>query len=162
MTEYRTDGVTYDTNTQTYDSHYLAGNYYSYIAATAGTGTSATSNLTKATDSICPKGFELPTSDSSFNSTPGSYNLLTNAYSIGSNTIGGAAMRSAPLFFVRSGYVNPTYYLDDASGSGYYWSSVAISSSTAHHLYFYSNYVNPSVSYRRYYGLSVRCVAPSA
>ena len=106
MTEYRIDGVTYDANTQTYDAHYLAGNYYSYVAATAGTGASVTSGGSKAPDSICPKGFELPTSGSSFNSTPGSfYNLLTNAYSIGSNTTGGTAMRSAPLFFVRSGEV---------------------------------------------------------
>ena len=29
MTEYRTDGVTYDSNTKTYDAPYLAGNYYS-------------------------------------------------------------------------------------------------------------------------------------
>ena len=163
MTEYRTDGVTYDASTQTYDAHYLAGNYYSYVAATAGTGTSATSNLTKATDSICPKGFELPTSGSSFNSTPGSfYNLLTNAYNISSNTTGGTAMRSAPLFFVRSGYVSPTNYLSSAGYRGYYWSSVADSSSDAYYLNFYSSGVYPSNDLYRYDGLSVRCVAPSA
>ena len=163
MAEYRTDGVTYDASSQTYDAHYLAGNYYSYVAATAGTGASATSNLTKATDSICPKGFELPTSGSSFNSTPGSfYNLLTNAYSIGSNTTGGTAMRSAPLFFVRSGYVNPSNYLFNAGYDGYCWSSVAYSSAYAYYLYFSSSYVNPSYNVSRYYGQSVRCVAPSA
>ena len=163
MTEYRTDGVTYDASSQTYDAHYLAGNYYSYVAATAGTGTSATSNFTKATDSICPKGFELPTSGSSFNSTPGSfYNLLTNAYSIGSNATGGTAMRSAPLFFVRSGYVYPnSHYLYYAGTRGYYWSSVANSSSYAYYLDFDSSYVGPSGYGSRYLGRSVRCVAPS-
>ena len=164
MTEYRTDGVTYNANTQTYDAHYLAGNYYSYVAATAGTGTSATSNLTKATDSICPKGFELPTSGSSFNSTSGSfYNLLTNAYSISSNTTDGTAIRSAPLFFVRSGYVSPySHFLGSAGYRGYYWSSVADSSSRAYYLYFYSSNVNPSSSTNRHNGQPVRCVAPSA
>ena len=164
MTEYRTDGVTYDANTQTYDAHYLAGNYYSYVAATAGTGTSATTSGVRATDSICPKGFELPTSGSSFNSTPGSfYNLLTNAYNISSNTTGGTAMRSAPLFFVRSGYVYPSsHYLNGAGNYGYYWSSVASSSSYAYYLYFTSGSVSPSPNYYRYSGQSVRCVAPSA
>ena len=164
MTEYRTDGVTYDANTQTYDAHYLAGNYYSYVAATAGTGTSATSDLAKATDSICPKGFELPTSGRSFNRTPGSfYNLLTNAYNIRSNTTGGTAMRSAPLFFVRSGFVYANgHYLGNVGDSGYYWSSVASSSSSAYFLQFDSDFIYPSNSYDRYNGYSVRCVAPSA
>ena len=163
MTQYRTDGVTYDANTQTYDAHYLAGNYYSYVAATAGTGASVTTRGDKATDSICPKGFELPTSGSSFNSTPGSfYNLLTNAYNISSNTTGGTAMRSAPLFFVRSGYVYPTRYLSNAGSLGYYWSSVATSSSYAYSLYFNSSNVSPSSDTYRYRGQSVRCVAPSA
>ena len=163
MTQYRTDGVTYDANTQTYDAHYLAGNYYSYVAATAGTGASVTTRGDKAPDSICPKGFELPTSYSTYNSTPGSfYNLLTNAYNISSNTAGGTAMRSAPLFFVRSGYVSPANYLNNAGYYGNYWSSVAISSSYAYYLDFYSNYVYPSSSSIRYGGRSVRCVAPSA
>ena len=163
MTEYRTDGVTYDANTQTYDAHYLAGNYYSYVAATAGTGASVTSRGSKAPDSICPKGFELPTSGSSFNSTPGSfYNLLTNAYSISSNTTGGTAMRSAPLFFVRSGCVYPTNYLYGVGANGNYWSSVADSSSRAYSLTFNSSSVSPSNDGYRYLGQSVRCVAPSA
>ena len=165
MTEYRTDGVTYDANAQTYDAHYLAGNYYSWNAATAN---STGSNSGTATQSICPKGFELPTSGSSFNSTPGSfYNLLRNAYNISGNsdnTAGGTAMRSAPLFFVRSGSVDPTsnHYLDFAGRGGYYWSSVANSSSNAYSLSFVSNSVIPSGSSNRYIGLSVRCVAPSA
>ena len=164
MTEYRTDGVTYDANTQTYDAHYLAGNYYSYVAATAGTGTSATPDLAKATDSICPKGFELPTSGRSFNRTPGSfYNLLTSAYNISSNTAGGTAMRSAPLFFVRSGLVYANgHYLSNVGANGYYRSSVVNSSSEAYYLQFDSRFVYPSNSYDMYNGHSVRCVAPSA
>ena len=71
-------------------------------------------------------------------------------------------MRSAPLFFVRSGYVIPTDYLDNAGLSGDYWSSVADSSSDAYLLYFGSSNVVPSLSSYRYNGQSVRCVAPSA
>ena len=163
MTEYRTDGVTYDASTQTYDAHYLAGNYYSYVAATAGTGTSATSNLTKATDSICPKGFELPTSGSSFNSTPGSfYNLLGKYGLTSSPTSGNNNIIKTPLFFVRSGYVYPSDYLYRAGNRGLYWSSVALSSSDAYNLGFSSGNVSPSSGAYRYFGHSVRCVAPSA
>ena len=154
MTEYRTDGVTYDANSQTYDAHYLAGNYYSWQAATAGTAPSGSGT---ASGSICPKGFELPP-----NTGDNSYNSLISAYNISSNTAGGTAMRSVPLFFVRSGYVNPTNYLYYAGNYGYYWSSVASSSSYAYCLSFYSSSVNLSNYGYRYYGRSVRCVAPSA
>ena len=135
MTTYRTDGVSVDGNT--YDAHYLAGNYYSWQAATAGTGSSATSSYAEATDSICPAGWQLPYS--------------------GTNSI-----TRAPLFFVRSGCVNPANYLSNAGNSGTYWSSVANSSSNAYTLGFYSSGVSPSGSYNRYNGQSVRCVAPSA
>ena len=161
MTEYRTDGVVVDGNT--YDAHYKAGYYYSYVAATAGTGASVTTRGDKATDSICPKGFELPTSYSTYNSTPGSFYNLLNQYGFTSST--GSSTNSitrAPLFFVRSGYVDPTNYLNGAGYSGYYWSSVADSSSVAYRLGFRPGYVYPSDFFSRYYGQSVRCVAPSA
>ena len=164
MTQYRTDGVTYDANTQTYDSHYLAGNYYSYVAATAGTGTLATSDFAKATDSICPKGFELPTSGDSFNSTPGSFYNLLNQYGLTSSpTSGDNNIVKTPLFFVRSGYFTSLgLYLYRAGDNGNYWSSVADSSSYAYLLAFTSSYVLPPYSDNRYDGHSVRCVAPSA
>ena len=164
MTEYRTDGVSYDANTQTYDAHYLAGNYYSYVAATAGSGTSVTTRGDKAPDSICPKGFELPTSYSTFNSTPGSFYNLLNQYGLTSSPISGDNnIVKTPLFFVRSGYVSPLdEYLYYAGRGGYHLSSVATSSSYAYNLSFVSNSVIPSGSTNRYIGLSVRCVAPSA
>ena len=154
MTEYRTDGVTYDTNTRTYDAHYLAGNYYSWQAATAGT---ALSGGGTASGSICPKGFELP-----LNSGDGSYSTLASAYNIGDDAAGGAAMRSAPLFFVHSGYVSPSYYLNSAGRDGHYWSSVGVSSSTAYNLTLNSDSVRPSYLENGYFGFSVRCVVPSA
>ena len=157
MTEYRTDGVAYDSITQTYDAHYLAGNYYSWRAATAGTAPSGSGT---ASDSICPKGFELPISGSNGN---GSFYYLLNQYGLaGSPTSGNNDIVKAPLFFVRSGYVYPNYhYLNYAGYGGYYWSSVASSSSLAHSLYFYPSYVGPSLGNGRYVGFSVRCVALS-
>ena len=164
MTQYRTDGVAYDASTQTYDAHYLAGNYYSYVAATAGTGASVSSRGSKAPDSICPKGFELPTSYSTFNSTPGSFYNLLNQYGLTSSpTSGSNNIVKAPLFFVRSGNVLPSsHYLYGAGNNGRYWSSVAYSSSNACTLYFSSSSVTPSNNNGRHYGYGVRCVAPGA
>ena len=160
MTSPREDGVIIDGST--YDAHYLAGNYYSWEAATAGTGHDYTSSGDKAPDSICPAGWELPLSRSSNNSEPGSfYNLVTNAYGITSSN-NPTDISKAPLYFVRAGYVYGGSSLYYAGFNGSYWSSVANSSSNAYNLNFTSSGVSPSGSNYRYYGRSVRCVAPSA
>ena len=161
MTTYRTDGVSVEGNT--YDAHYLAGNYYSWEAATAGTGHSYTSSGSQAPDSICPKGFELPLSHTNNNNVSGSFYNLLNQYGFTSSTGSGTnSITRAPLFFVRSGYVDTADYLGSAGDYGYYWSSVASSSSNAYYLYFLSSIVRPSGNSYRFYGFSVRCVAPSA
>ena len=149
MTQYRTDGVTYDASSQTYDAHYLAGNYYSWDAATVN----SVGDTGTATQSICPKGFELP-----LNNGDKSYNFLISAY----DTAVEAAMSSAPLFFVRSGSVYPRDYLYDAGRYGGYWSSHTNSSSHAFYLHLDSSFALPSDRMARESGLSVRCVAPSA
>ena len=95
MTAPRTDGISVEGNT--YDAHYLAGNYYSWDAATAN----SVGDTGTATQSICPKGFELP-----LHNGDKSYNSLISAYDIAV----GAAMSSAPLFFVRSGLSLMSYY----------------------------------------------------
>ena len=139
----------------TYNAHYLVGNLYQWNAATAGTGGTITSQ--EATDSICPKGWQLPTSN---NSNSGSFQALMSAYSISSNTAGSTAITQAPLYFDPSGYVY-SGSLRDAGYYGYYWSSTAYSStSNAYYLGFRSGYVDPSDYYgTRYNGQSVRCLA---
>ena len=42
-----------------YDAHFLAGNYYQWNTATAGTGATTTSMM-NASGSICPRGRQLP------------------------------------------------------------------------------------------------------
>ena len=156
MSEPRDDGMIIDDNT--YDAHYLAGNYYQWNAATAGTGGSdVTTRYQDATGSICPKGWKLPTSG---NSNLGSFAGLTNAYGIGNNSAGATALTESPLYFIPAGYVY-SGSLNDAGRSGNYWSSTAYSSTYAYHLYFYPSYVSPSnYGYGgRYYGRSVRCLA---
>ena len=136
----------------TYNAHYLVGNFYQWNAATAGTGGTITSQ--EATDSICPKGWRLPTSKSS-----GEYQALMAAYNITSNTDSTTRITQSPLYFHPSGYVN-SGSLRGAGSGGCYWSSTAYSSTNyAYSLYFYSGYVGPSGLSYRYYGFSVRCLA---
>ena len=149
MTKYRTDGVVVEG--KTYDAHYLAGNYYSFQAAIAGTAPDSSGT---ASGSICPKGFTLPTSNTTAN---GSFSNLITQTSANANTI-----VQAPLMFVWGGYVNPGGSLYSAGSYGNYWSSVGRSSYDAYNLAFDSGGVYPSGYVRRYLGFSVRCVAVSS
>lgn len=138
----------------TYNAHYHVGNHYTWNAATAGTGGTITS--AEATDSICPKGWQLPTSN---NTNSGSFGGLTAAYSISSNIAGSTTLVSSPLYFVRGGNVYSGSLWGAGSG-GSYWSSTAHSStSVAYSLRFVSGVVYPSNGNDRYYGQSVRCLA---
>ena len=131
----------------TYDAHFLVGNFYQWNAATAGTGGSITS--ANATDSICPKGWQLPTSN---NSNNGSFQALVG--NLNSTTI-----TQSPYYFNPSGGVF-SGSLRYAGYFGIYWSSTAGSStSNAYYLYFASGNVYPSYGDYRYGGYSVRCLA---
>ena len=136
----------------TYNAHYLVGNFYQWNAATAGTGGTITSQ--EATDSICPKGWRLPTSKSS-----GEYQALMAAYNITSNTDSTTRITQSPLYFHPSGNVL-SGSLRYAGNYGVYWSSTANSSTSyAYYLSFDSGDVDPSLSNNRYNGFSVRCLA---
>ena len=152
MTPMADGNVTDVISGNTYNAHYHVGNHYTWNAATAGTGGTITS--AEATDSICPKGWRLPTSTRS-----GEYQALMNAYSISSNDAGSTALVFAPLYFVRSGYVSSGSLLFAGNESDY-WSSTAYSdTSDAYFLYFTLGYVRPSGYDTRYNGQSVRCLA---
>ena len=149
MTEERTDGTIIDGNT--YDAHYLAGNYYQWNAATAGTGGSDV-EYQDATDSICPKGWRLPSSGDS-NDTNDFYGLTT-----GNNVDMGVFLAEAPYYFIPAGYVD-SGSLNDAGYDGGHWSSTAYSSTDAYSLGFDPMAVNPSMRGNRGRGWSVRCLA---
>ena len=152
MTEENTSGNVISGNT--YDAHYLAGNYYQWNTATAGTGGTITSQDAK--DSICPKGWHLPTSN---NTDSGSFAYLMNKYSITSNTASTTAITQSPLYFNPSGYVNSgSLWLPGSLGRC--WSSTAYSNTNyAYNLRFISGHVSPSDDFARFYGFSVRCLA---
>ena len=164
MTEIREDGVVVDGNT--YDAHYKVGYYYSWNAATAGSGGTMTSG--NATSSICPAGWEL--SYGGYSSSQKSFYSLLDPYDLAYDTTSdstGFSITRHPLYFVRSGNVFATLYLDVAGTTGFYWSSLSDSElDHAYSLALYSDHLavntpghNGLWFNRRQDGNSVRCVA---
>ncbi|MBR3180076.1 hypothetical protein IKF57_00885 [Candidatus Saccharibacteria bacterium] len=171
--DFGSNPVKFQRNTafSTNGEHGHVGNYYNWPAAVAMNSTSSytSDTISNPTNnpqtSICPKGWRLPTiSDESYttNGTTNEFARLANVYAnyTGSTSLSSENLEKAPLYFVRSGYVDSSQQ-SLAGYDGYYWSSSVYSSSYAYYLYFKSAYVNPTNgSYRnRSGGLSVRCVA---
>ena len=162
MTEAINEGKTPDENISIqgnqYDAHYLAGNYYSWAAATAGSGNN-TFSYAYAVDSICPAGWRLPLGGSG-GQTQGSFYHLLSQYDVAYNwTSGNNNITTSPLYFVRSGYTGNANTLSDVGHDGAYWSSRASSSdSVANGLLFYGQ-VETARNIGRHAGLSIRCVA---
>lgn len=134
-------------------AHYILGNHYQWNAATAGTGSSITSD--QATNSICPANWRLPTSGSD-----GELATLIDKLGGTSST---NDVTKAPFYGVRGGNVNQdtTSLFRGAGAGGYYWSSTPYSNAdNAYYLDFWgTDNVLPSGSRSRSNGFSVRCVA---
>ena len=109
-----TDGLAIDYGRKVYDSHYLIGNYYQWLAATTQTvaqGLTVTEAGTKVEGSICAKGWELPTSGSygsdtsangpTYNAASGSFFNLINKTSSNALITGGGNGSNAN---VNNGY----------------------------------------------------------
>lgn len=152
----------------TSNKRFSVGNYYNWSAAIASDDSSS---LTVGTyndisnnpqNSICPKGWRLPTiSNMAYaadNSTSefGKLNVLYNE----SKTNTDIDWLVAPLRFVRSGYINST--LQDSGSAGRYLSSTVRYNDGIYYLSFSRTVVGPSASQGygdRGYGLSIRCLA---
>jgi len=141
------------TNTTTSGNIYSYGNYYNWYSATAGRGTYSMSSGNTAAGDLCPKGWHLPTG----NTSGEFYALNTNANA--GSTITSAGLRRYPNNFVYSGSVF-SGSVGSRGNRGDYWSSMAYSSNFAYGLYFYSSNTYPGTGYDsvKYVGRSVRCV----
>ena len=134
---------------------YKVGGYYNYCAASAGSycygnGISEGTSSGNATEDICPKGWRMPTEN-----TSGEYKALYDNTSY--NTY--ANYRSA-LRLPLSGY----FYSGSAGGQGsggYFWSSTRGRDYDMYYLRLDTSGVFPSGLNLRYYGSSVRCVLGS-
>ncbi|MBR0488155.1 hypothetical protein IJJ39_00545, partial [Candidatus Saccharibacteria bacterium] len=150
--------------------------YYSYNAATAGTGASIDGDGVNATSSICPKGWMLPTattegvSRDSGGYTGGDFyqmilaetgqSSLADGYSESTaNFYNNAGPGTTPGFLLAGNYLSSAFY--NGGSYGRYWSSTSKSGTGAYNLFFTSSHVNSAgYDYRRL-GCSVRCLAKS-
>ena len=139
------------------------GNYYNWTAAIASNNSTNYNSSTydnvgyNPRNSICSKGWRLPTISSVV--AKNDFSNLNNSYN-GGSTVSDAGLLVAPLWFVRSGYVDygALYGYDTI---GVYWSSTVFNSNYAYHLGLTDGRVNPDNNNYRYYGRSVRCLARS-
>lgn len=167
-------GSPISTSTKTYDSHYLAGGYYQWNAATAGTGAGTFAGK-NAEGSICPRNWRLPNSN---RTEKNSFYYLLQQYGVQSkvNQAAGAVaspsnsmyydIALSPLFFVRAGGVYPdsSDKFGVAGRGGPYWSHRATNiADYAYNLFFDGSSVNPSSeSGNRCSGYSLRCLVPTS
>ena len=114
-----------------------------------------------APDSICPKGWQLPTyeGDKSFTTLINTSYSMKNDTQITENDIDAGAL-SNPLSLLRSGVFGwHVAGLYDRGGYGYYWSLRSDSTTHSSNLRFGNTDLNPQYSDARGGGFAVRCVS---
>ncbi|MBR0467454.1 hypothetical protein IJJ53_00875, partial [Candidatus Saccharibacteria bacterium] len=138
--------------------HASPGNYYNWSAAIASNNSSTLSKNPK--NSICPKGWRLPTISNQSNTISGSTNefarlnyLYNNNKTSGENADNN--LLTAPLWFVKNGRIIGSLTNYDFGG---YWSSTLRSSDFANNLGFSNTNVAASTYDYRNYGWNIRCV----
>lgn len=143
--------------------------YYSWDAATLGSGRSISTDNTDAPYSICPKGWKLPTSRTTSATNwqiTSNFYALAHQYGLDSTT---STNESDNGFYTLAGPgTTPNFllagYYDEGSFSsgesyGYYWSATSRSSTSgARSLNFDPSTVDSATNDYRSFGTSVRCM----
>ena len=161
----------YNSNNATACSTPGCYSYYSWDAATLGSGRNINKDNDNAPYSICPKGWHLPSTYNGNNSST-DFRALMIAYN-GSDVIQlydastdptGATIynrinnETAPNFLLTGYYSDSSFLYGDSRG--YYWSSTSDANTTyAKQFFLESTRVNTSLNTSRRGGFSIRCVA---
>ena len=149
------------TNHSTYnDKATTYGNLYNWYTATAGTGLATMSTSQKASGSICPKGWQLPSLKGEK-----SFDTLRSASAISMNSSGSTRIQNSPFNFPFSGsYSYSSGNLSSQGEQGIFWTSVKFKqdlvANGAYYMSFNANSVYTGSSIRDgAFGSAVRCVA---
>ena len=167
--------ASYCYGTSIQSSYTKCGYLYNWYAATAGTGTYATSTWgTNVSGSICPTGWRLPSGSSDGSTATGNgtsdtaadFPVLNASMDAGSLTTGSTSSYLTGWLFTGawSGVFSGRWVSGfGVQGSvGEYWSSSAHSSTNVLNLFFNSSSVSPGNSSRsKYFGFAIRCVMDS-
>ena len=148
--------------------HNHVGNYYNWSAAAASNNTSGiVTNYSNAPYSICPAGWRLPkittrlgVTSSEFGSILVAENIIANPINNNQSYIPGGfdGIRTAPLWLIRSGSVESSWFGGDLGWRGRYWSSTVHGYYYAYSLFFGYYDVGPTQSGVRSVGYPVRCL----
>ena len=149
---------------ETAGDHGLSGNYYNWSAAIASNNSgSISSNYAYGNNSICSKGWQLPTvasENSTFNNLLEDYGIIDDAQNPSYTADGFNKMIASPLYFIRAGYVygDGRLWWGGNNPEGYYWPSTTGGSSSSYGLVFDKANIRQRYVYRNF-GVSVRCLA---
>ena len=149
--------------------HNSLGNYYNWTAAIAS---NKSTSLTASTydnvnnnpkNSICPKGWRLPTISRQSTNDTGSTNEFARLNYLYNNSSSTSSINLTmfPLWFTKNGYIK-AQTLNNINGEANYWSSTLYNSGFAYFLSFTKNNVKDSqiVEYNdRERGRAIRCVS---
>ena len=144
---YNSGNTNCNNNTQTLGCY----SYYSFVAATAGTGGQDLASQTDAPSDICPAGWRLPKIDE-FTALQDSWNTGPN----GTNCEIYDSYLDAPFYGVHGGQI---YNGTRSGNNAYLWSSTTLWEHSAYRFNFATCVSNTYNTDRKYYGDSVRCVA---
>ena len=151
--------------------HLSFGNYYNWTAAIASNNSTTLVDgtyediLQNPQNSICSKGWRLPTISNAQNSVQGSTNEFGRLNYLYNNnaTYSVEKLFISPLYFARPGQIS-TYskYSIDGGEPNNYWSSTINTDISVYYLAFSDSSVNPKRAYHsnsRSWGASMRCLA---
>ena len=149
--------------------------YYSWDAATLGSGRNISTNNTDAPYSICPKNWKLPTSrtvnlfdattfdpilaaESDYYNLAINYGMTSGVWSESTNLFYEQAGPNTTPNFLLAGYiVNSSYsapHPTSLGSAGYYWASTHLPPMFV----FHPNLVDTAGANNYYWGLSIRCL----
>ncbi len=153
-----TVGTTYETTTYDGETQKI-GTYYTFQAATVGTGASFSTDGEQAPDSFCPAGWQLPIGNNQ--NVNKAFQKLLNSYSITNNSAGSNAGRSYPLSYLLSGYYFWSSGRVNSLGSrGNWWSNtIEVGGARAYYLRIYEVEVYADGDYDMRSGFPLRCVS---
>ena len=147
------DGTTVNTTGTPPSQTQYMGNYYNWYTATAGSGTYATSTEgDNALQSICPKGWRLPTGGAITSAGNGEFQKLYDAYGNATDFVSDASAIPSGFWYDSFAHHQGSY--------GFWWSRTASGATSGYDMAFDISNANPQnyVSSKRV-GNSVRCVA---
>lgn len=179
------------TEGQTVNGHFRVGDFYSWNAATAGSGALVDGARESAAESICPKGWRLPTNNGAGEVLKDSYDnmifrfLDKNVFSGGDSYYGNAGVNNqqeiayyvsgtiadSPLYLHQTGMIDDSGEIVATGSVASYWSSSLKYEDDSGDKYAFQLKLNTSsrISYKpdegsatkSFYGAKVRCVADS-